>query len=92
MELRRNKQCRTLAELKVGERARVVRLLVKGLARRRLLDLGLLPGTEVKAILKGPLGDPTAYDIRGSILALRSEDALKIEVQTFFSDSNKGGC
>ncbi|MGD8546232.1 MAG: FeoA family protein [Candidatus Bathyarchaeota archaeon] len=81
-----NSQCKTLAEMKVGQRARVVKLLVKGLTRRRLLDLGLLPGTEVKAIMRSPLGDPTAYDIRGSILALRSEDASKILVRILSSN------
>lgn len=70
----------TLAEIKVGQRARVVGLLVEGLTRRRLLDLGLLPGTEVRAVMESPLGTPTAYEIRGSILALRVEDASKIMV------------
>jgi len=90
LQLSKNKHCQTLAETKVGQKAKVVRLNVEGLARHRLLDLGLLPATEVKAIMRGPLGDPTAYDIRGSILALRSEDASKILVKTFSSDSNEG--
>jgi len=86
MELRlSNLECGTLAELKVGQRARVVRLLVEGLTRRRLLDLGLLPGTEVRAVMKSPLGTPTAYEIRGSVLALRSEDASKIAVKPLSS-------
>ena len=38
----------TLAEMKVGQKARVAHLIVEGLTRRRLLDLGLLPGTEVE--------------------------------------------
>lgn len=58
-----------------------MRLLVEGLTRRRLLDLGLLPGTEVRALMKSPLGTPTAYDVRGTVLALRSEDASKIVVK-----------
>ena len=70
----------TLAEIKVGQRAKVVGLLVEGPTRRRLLDLGLLPGTEVKAVMESPLGTPVAYKIRGSILALRLEDASKIMV------------
>lgn len=71
----------TLAEIKVGQRAKVVGLLVEGLTRRRLLDLGLLPGTEVRAVMESPLGTPTGYKIRGSILALRPEDASKIMVK-----------
>jgi ferrous iron transport protein A len=81
LRLGENSEYKTLAEIKVGQRARVVKLLVEGLTRRRLLDLGLLPGTEVIAVIESPLGDPTAYDIRGSLLALRSEDASKIVVK-----------
>ena len=83
MKLRLSKdlECKTMAEIEVGQRARVVKLLVKGLIRRRLLDLGLLPGTEVKAIMRSPLGTPIAYDIRGCMIALRLEDASKITVK-----------
>ena len=82
LRLRKNLEYETLAEMKVGQRARVVGLLVEGLTRRRLLDLGLLPGTEVKAVMKSPLGTPVAYEIRGSVLALRPEDASKIMVNS----------
>jgi len=70
----------TLAKVEVGQQARILDLKVMGPTRRRLLDLGLLPGTTIRALMKSPLGDPIAYDIRGSILALRLEDALKIVV------------
>ena len=76
----------TLAELKVNQIAVIVKLLVQGLTRRRLLDLGLLPGTEVKAVLKSPLGTPTAYEIRGSVFALRPEDASKIVIDLLHED------
>ena len=87
MKLRLSKdlECKTMAEIKIGQRARVVELLVEGLTRRRLLDLGLLPGTEVRAVMRSPLGTPMAYDIRGSMLALRPEDASKIVVKTLSS-------
>lgn len=80
-QLTRNLECKTLAEIKIGQRAKVVGLLVKGSTRRRLLDLGLLPGTEVRAVMKSPLETPIAYDIRGSMLALRLEDASKVVVK-----------
>ena len=83
--LSENSEYKTLAEMRIGESARVVRLLVEGPTRRRLLDLGLLPGTEVRAALKSPMGDPMAYDIRGSVLALRFEDASKIVVKPMSS-------
>jgi ferrous iron transport protein A len=87
--LSENSEYKTLAEMRVGERARVVRLLVEGPTRRRLLDLGLLPDTEVRAALKSPMGDPMAYNIRGSVLALRSEDASKIVVNPLSSKCDK---
>lgn len=77
----KNPDSKTLAELEIGQRARVMRLLVGGLTRRRLLDLGLLPGTEVRALMKSPLGTPIAYYVRGTVLALRSEDSSKIVVK-----------
>ena len=48
---------------------------------RRLEDLGLVEGTKIKCVLKSPLGDPAAYRIRGSIIAIRSESAEKILVE-----------
>jgi len=90
-QLSENSGYKTLAEMKVGQRAKVVQLMVEGLIHRRLLDLGLLPGTEVRAIMKSPLGSPTAYDIRGSILALRPEDASKIVLKTSSSRHDEGG-
>ncbi len=46
-----------------------------------MLDLGLVNGTPVEALQKSPSGDPTAYFIRGAVIALRSEDAGKILVE-----------
>jgi ferrous iron transport protein A len=84
-ELSKNPGYKTLAEISPGQRAIVIELLVRGMIRHRLLDLGLLPGTEVEAVMKSPLGTPTAYRIRGSLLALRPEDASKVRVQHMHS-------
>jgi ferrous iron transport protein A len=70
----------TLASTSVGEKVRVLELECEGAYRRRLLDLGLTPGTKVQAAMMSPLGTPMAYDIRGSIIALRLEDASNIIV------------
>jgi ferrous iron transport protein A len=59
----------------------VTELRIDGPARRRLLDLGFVSGTIVRAVRRSPLGDPTAYEVRGSILAVRREDAARILVQ-----------
>ena len=85
LQLSKDSECKTLAKIKVGQRAKVVDILVEGLTRRRLLDLGLLPGTEVKAVMRSPLGTPMAYNIRGSMLALRPEDASSVIVKPLSS-------
>ena len=76
-----NFECVALAQVKVGQRAKILELRIEGPTRRRLLDLGLLPGTEITATIRSPLGSPIAYEIRGSVLALRPEDSSKIAVK-----------
>jgi Fe2+ transport system protein FeoA len=72
----------TLARLKPGETARVVALdrACQGAERRRLMDLGILPGSAIKAELVSPSGDPTAYLIRGALIGLRREQAEQIQI------------
>lgn len=72
---------RTLASLAPGEQGIVGDLSCEGLTRRRFLDLGLVPGTLVEVALRSPLGDPTAYLIRGSTIALRKDEANKISIR-----------
>jgi len=69
-----------LSALEIGERARVHSLHVGGAMRRRLQDIGLIEGTSVECLLRSPAGDPTAYLIRGAVIALRSEDCADIEI------------
>jgi len=54
---------------------------VNGNIKRRMLDLGIIEGTKIKPVLCSPLGDPTAYEVRGMMLSLREEDSRNIEVQ-----------
>lgn len=70
-----------LCFLPQGKTAKVKSLISDGLVRRRMLDLGLIPNTIVEAVQKSPSGDPTAYFIRGTVFALRSEEANKILVE-----------
>jgi DtxR family Mn-dependent transcriptional regulator len=72
----------TLAELSPGQSARVVRLSAacQGPQRRRLLDLGVVPGTLISAEFSSPGGDPIAYMIRGALIALRRTQAELIQV------------
>lgn len=70
----------TLNELPRSGRAVVTRLDARGSQRRRLMDLGVLPGVEIVAEGSSPLGDPTAYLVRGSVIALRRGQARGIHV------------
>lgn len=70
-----------LSRVQEGCRARVCELLADGSMRRRMLDLGLVAGTDVRCLQKSPTGDPVAYLIRGAVIALRSEDSANILVQ-----------
>jgi DtxR family Mn-dependent transcriptional regulator len=71
-----------LTDLKPGETAQVVSIsaLCRGTERRRFMDLGILPGTRVEAEMTSPSGDPTAYRIRGAVIALRREQANYIHI------------
>lgn len=64
-----------------GKSAKVKELTASGNLRRRMLDLGLIAGTIVESLRKSPSGDPTAYEIRGAVIALRSEEASGIIVE-----------
>ena len=57
-----------------GQTVRVRELLSTGSMRRRLLDIGLIEGTDVACLQKSPAGDPVAYLIRGAVIAIRSEE------------------
>lgn len=72
-----------LATLRPGVLARVVEIspACRGPERRRLLDLGFVPGTIVEVDMVSPAGDPTAYRLRGSVVALRREQARLIRVE-----------
>jgi len=70
-----------LSDLKEGEKARVVTLENNGDIKRRLQDIGLIPGTVVTCVQKSPCGDPVAYLIKGALIAIRCEDSDKITVE-----------
>jgi DtxR family Mn-dependent transcriptional regulator len=72
-----------LNNLNPGERGRVVALSprLRGADRRRMMDLGILPGTTIEVEMTSPSGDPTAYKVRGALIALRKEQARLIRVE-----------
>lgn len=71
----------TLNTIPEGGKVRGSRLLSSGSMRRRLLDIGLIEGTDVECLQRSPAGDPVAYLIRGAVIALRAEDASQILVE-----------
>ncbi len=71
-----------LHELPTGSFGKVKKITAEGNSRRRMLDLGLIEDTTVESLLKSPAGDPIAYEIRGAVIALRSEEASKIFIES----------
>lgn len=67
-----------LCDLSPGEQGRVASLCTRGPIRRRLLELGLIEGTRVECLCRSPGGDPSAYRIRGAVIALRKKDAAGV--------------
>ena len=72
---------KTLRDVKVGERATIVRLHGEGALKRRIMDMGLTRGTEVFVRKVAPLGDPMELTVRGYELSVRKGDAGLIEVE-----------
>lgn len=79
----------SLDRLAPGSFGRVIYLSAIGATRRRLLDLGLVAETLVEALRKSPSGDPTAYQIRGAVIALRAEEAAQILVEAVDKDKKE---
>lgn len=70
----------SLNQLPIGRKANVSTLTSDGATRRRMLDLGVIDGTEIEPLYKSPSGNPVAYLIRGAVIALRADVSEKIIV------------
>ena len=64
-----------LSELPCGERGWIKQVSYASAMRRRLLDVGMIPGTEIVCLGVSPLGDPRTYLVRGKMIAIRARDA-----------------
>lgn len=75
-------EAETLANLAIGQQGKVAGISprCRGAERRRLMDLGILPGTIIGAEMVSPSGDPTAYNVRGATIALRKEQARLVHI------------
>jgi ferrous iron transport protein A len=72
---------KTLREVRVGGRARVVKVHGEGAIKRRIMDMGITKGVEISVRKVAPLGDPMELTVRGYELSLRKADAQMIEVE-----------
>lgn len=68
----------TLNELNLNDTGFIKELKCSDGVKRRLLDLGLIEGTKITPIFVSPSGDPTAFEVRGSVIAIRIEDTKLI--------------
>lgn len=76
-----------LCSLAYGETAVIASVYLHGAIRRRLQDLGWIPGTAIRCLQTAGGGDPTAYAVRGGVVALRHWDAKMILVHKNDSDT-----
>ena len=72
---------KTLRDVKIGESATVKRLHGEGATKRRIMDMGITKGTDIKVRKLAPLGDPLELTVRDYELSLRKADAEMIEVE-----------
>lgn len=70
-----------LSQLPLNQNGRIEKVKCDEGIKRRLLDMGLVKGTNIKPILISPSGDPRAFFVRGTIIAIRDEDAQNIILQ-----------
>lgn len=73
-----NANCKTLCDLDIGKMAVVARITGEPPLKRRILEMGLVPGTEVRMERKAPFNDPVSVYLRGYELSLRLEEARHV--------------
>ncbi|AIK40415.1 ferrous iron transport protein A [Bacillus pseudomycoides] len=67
-----------LSNFQTGQFVQIEKIQLEGTMKRRLLDLGFIPGATIKVLQRSPLGDPTAYQVSNTTIALRSEESSLI--------------
>lgn len=71
----------TVADLRPDQRGTVARVGGERAFRRRLMELGLVPGTPVTLLKVAPLGDPLELEVRGGRISIRRRDAASVELE-----------
>jgi ferrous iron transport protein A len=70
-----------LSELPIGGQARVLDVSGSDGVGVRLLEMGLIPGVEIRLLGTAPLGDPLEFELRGYRLSLRRSEAARVKVE-----------
>jgi len=71
-----------LANLAVGNRARIARVTGNDEIALRLMEMGLTPGVDVELLGTAPLGDPLEIEVRGYHLSVRKSEAIRVEIES----------
>lgn len=71
----------SLAQLSLGQSAKVIQLSKSGEIAQRLMEMGVTPGVVMRLIGSAPLGDPLEYELRGYRLCMRRTEAEQIQVE-----------
>lgn len=71
---------KTLSELELLKKGVIKKIRLEGNIKRRFIDLGIIEGTTIIPILDSPFKNPRAYLVRGTVLAIRKEDAMMIDI------------
>ena len=69
-----------LNDIEIDKEVIIKRINCSDSIKRRIMDLGIIEKTKIKPVFKSPLGEPIAYEVRGSLIALRKEETERIEV------------
>ena len=72
---------KTLREVTIGSSCKVRKLHGEGAVKRRIMDMGITKGVEIKVQKVAPLGDPMEVTVRGYQLSIRKADAAMVEVE-----------
>jgi Fe2+ transport system protein FeoA len=72
----------SLAQLDLGQSAKVVYLKQAGLITQRLMEMGVTPGVQMRYVGAAPMGDPLEYELRGYRLCMRRSEAEQVQVET----------
>lgn len=70
-----------LTNLPIRKTGTIIRVTAMGSKRRRLFDLGFIPGSKVQSIRQSPAGNPIAYLIKDTLIALRKEESDNIIIK-----------